>query len=343
MKKLLVFLLVLCTVVALAACGETATTPADDTAASDAPAATDDTPAGTDDEATYTVGIVQLVQHVALDAATQGFQDALTEKLGDRVTFDYQNASGESAQCNTIVNSFVSKNVDLIMANATPALQAAAAATSDIPILGTSITEYGVALGIDDFSGVTGSNVSGTSDLAPLDQQAQIIIDNFPDAKNVGLLYCSAEQNSKYQVEVVKAELEKAGVTATLFPFSDSNDINSVCTAAVAASDLIYVPTDNTAASAASTIDGICRPAKIPVVCGEEGICAGCGTFTLTIDYYDLGYATGLMAFRVLETGEDISTMAIEYAPKFTKKYNAEICEELGVTVPDDFEAIVTE
>ena len=336
MKKLLVILLALCTLFALAACGETAPAATDDTAApttSDAPA----------DEATYTVGIVQLVQHVALDAATQGFQDALTEKLGDRVTFDYQNASGESAQCNTIVNSFVSKNVDLIMANATPALQAAAAATSDIPILGTSITEYGVALGIDGFDGVVGSNISGTSDLAPLDQQAAIITDLFPDVKTVGLLYCSAEPNSKYQVDVVKAELEKAGLTATLYPFSDSNDINSVCTAAVAASDLIYVPTDNTAASAASTIDGICRPAKVPVVCGEEGICAGCGTFTLTIDYYDLGYATGLMAFRVLETGEDIATMAIEYAPQFTKKYNPEICEELGITVPDDFEAINAE
>jgi len=288
----------------------------------------------------YTVGVCQLVQHPALDAATQGFVDALTEKLGDKVTLDVQNASGEPAQCNTIVNTFVSKNVDLIMANATPALQSAAAATSTIPVLGTSITEYGVALGIEDFNGTVGTNVSGTSDLAPLDQQAAIITDLFPDVKSVGLLYCSAEANSKYQVDVVKDLLEKAGLTATLYPFSDSNDISAVCSSAVAQCDLIYVPTDNTAASASSTIDGICRPAKIPVVCGEEGICAGCGTFTLSIDYYDLGYATGLMAVKILTEGADIAKMPIEYAPKFTKKYNAEICAELGITVPDDYVAI---
>lgn len=292
------------------------------------------------DKDTYTVGICQLVQHPALDAATEGFKTALTDKLGDKVTIDYQNASGESAQCNTIVNSFVSKNVDLIMANATPALQAAAAATATIPVLGTSITEYGVALGIDDFNGVVGTNVSGTSDLAPLDQQAAIITDLFPDVKKVGLLYCSAEANSKYQVDVVKKLLEDAGLEATLYPFSDSNDITAVCSSAVAQSDLIYVPTDNTAASASTTIDGICRPAKIPVVCGEEGICAGCGTFTLSIDYYDLGYATGLMAVKVLTGEANVAEMAIEYAPNFTKKYNPDICTELGITVPDDYVAI---
>ena len=226
------------------------------------------------------------------------------------------------------------------MANATPALQAAAAATNTIPVLGTSITEYGVALEIDNFNGTVGGNVSGTSDLAPLDQQAKMISDIFPDVKTVGLLYCSAEPNSKYQVDVVKAELEKAGLTATLFAFADSNDIAAVCTNAAAECDAIYVPTDNTAASAAGVIDGICRPAKVPVICGEEGICKNCGTVTLSIDYYDLGFATGKMAAKILAEGADISTMAIEYAPNFTKKYNAEICAELGVEVPADFVAI---
>ncbi|MBR3144697.1 MAG: ABC transporter substrate-binding protein [Clostridia bacterium] len=288
----------------------------------------------------YNVGIVQLVQHVALDAATEGFKAALTDELGDKVKFDVQNASGDSNACATIANNFVSKNVDLIMANATPALQAAANATTTIPILGTSITEYGVALNIKDFNGLVGGNVSGTSDLAPLDEQAKIITDLFPDVKTVGLLYCSAEPNSLYQVNVVKEELEKAGLKATLYAFSDANDIAAVCTNAVNNSDLIYVPTDNTAASSAGIIDGICRPAKKPVVCGEEGICSGCGTFTLSIDYYDLGYATGLMAAKILKGESKVSEMPIEYAPKFTKKYNAEICKDLGITVPEDYTAI---
>ena len=158
-------------------------------------------------EKTFTVGICQLVQHAALDAATKGFRDALTEALGDRVTFDEQNASGDISTCATIVNGFVASKVDLILANATPALQAASAATADIPVLGTSITEYGVALDIANFSGTVGGNVSGTSDLAPLDQQAAMFAELLPDAQTIGILYCSAEANSVYQAEVVKAEL----------------------------------------------------------------------------------------------------------------------------------------
>ena len=198
----------------------------------------------------YTIGICQLVQHEALDAATQGFKDEVTKELGeDAVTFDEQNAQGDSNTCSTIINSFVSNNVDLILANATPALQAAAAGTSDIPILGTSVTEYGVALGLDDFDGTVGGNISGTADLAPLDQQAAMLNELFPDAKNVGLLYCSAEANSQYQVDTVKAELEKLGYTCEYYAFSDSNDLSSVATTATDASDVIYVPTDNTVAS----------------------------------------------------------------------------------------------
>ncbi len=289
---------------------------------------------------TYTVGVCQLVQHDALDAATEGFQAALTDKLGDKVTFDVQNASGDSNACATIVNNFVSKNVDLIMANATPALQAAASATNSIPVLGTSITEYGVALEIENFNGTVGGNVSGTSDLAPLTEQAQMILDLFPEAKNVALLYCSAEPNSQYQVDVVKATLEANGVAADYYAFSDANDIAAVCTSACDNNDVIYVPTDNTAASSTGIIDGICRPAGVPVIAGEEGICEGCGVATLSISYYDLGYATGLMAARILADGEDISKMPVEYAPNFTKKYNVEICEELGITVPEEYVAI---
>ena len=297
-------------------------------------------PVGAEESQTYNVGICQLVQHVALDAATEGFKDALTDKLGDAVTFDEQNAQGDSNTCSTIINSFVSNDVDLILANATPALQAAAAGTDTIPILGTAVTEYGVALGLDDFNGTVGGNISGTSDLAPLDQQAAMLQELFPDAKNVGLLYCSAEPNSQYQVDTVKAALEDLGYTCEYYAFSDSNDLSSVVTTAVSESDVIYVPTDNTVASNTEIINNICLPEQVPVITGEEGICSGCGVATLSINYYDLGYATGEMAVKILADGEDISAMPIEYAPKFTKEYNAEICEELGVTFPDDYVAI---
>lgn len=293
------------------------------------------------DKKTYNVGICQLVQHEALDAATQGFKDALTEELGeDAVTFDEQNAQGDSATCSTIINGFVSDNVDLILANATPALQAAQAGTNEIPILGTSVTEYGVALGIKDFDGLVGSNISGTSDLAPLDQQAAMLKELFPNKKNVGLVYCTAEANSQYQVDTVKKELENLGYTCKLYGFSDSNDLNSVAKTAADESDVIYVPTDNTVASNASIIDNICRPAKIPVIAGEEGVCKGCGVATLSISYYDLGVATGKMAAKVLTGESKIEEMKIEYAPEFTKKYNKEICEDLGIEIPDDYVAI---
>ncbi len=289
---------------------------------------------------TYTVGICQLVTHDALDAATQGFMDALTEELGDAVTFDVQNAAGDSNTCSTIVNSFVAADVDLILANATAALQAAVAATADIPILGTSVTEYGVALDIDDFGGTVGGNVSGTSDLAPLDQQAAMLQTLFPDAKNVGLLYCSAEANSQYQVDTVKGYLEEMGYTCTLYPFADSNDAAAVTQTAADASDVIYVPTDNTVAANTGIVDNICQPAGVPVIAGEEGICKGCGVATLSISYYDLGVTTGKMAAKILTGEADISTMPIAYAENFTPKFNTVIGEALGVAMPEGYTAI---
>ena len=289
---------------------------------------------------TYTVGVCQLVTHDALDAATQGFMDALTEELGGAVTFDVQNAAGDSNTCSTIVNSFVAADVDLILANATAALQAAVAATADIPILGTSVTEYGVALDIDDFTGTVGGNVSGTSDLAPLDQQAAMLQTLFPDAKNVGLLYCSAEANSQYQVDTVKGYLEEMGYTCTLYPFADSNDAAAVTQTAADASDVIYVPTDNTVAANTGIVDNICQPAGVPVIAGEEGICKGCGVATLSISYYDLGVTTGKMAAKILTGEADISTMPIAYAENFTPKFNTVIGEALGVAMPEGYTAI---
>ena len=288
----------------------------------------------------YTIGVCQLVTHDALDAATQGFIDAVKDKLGEEnVTIDVQNAANDQNVCTTIVNTFVSKKVDLIMANATPALQAAYNATAEIPILGTSVTEYGVALGIDDFDGLVGTNISGTSDLAPLDEQAGIIKELFPDAKTVGLLYCSAEPNSQYQVDTVKASLEELGYTCEYYAFSDSNDLATVCQSAADASDVIYVPTDNTVANNTEIVNNICQPAGVPVVAGEEGIMGGCGVATLSISYYDLGVATGKMAAKILTGESKVEEMPIEYAPEFTKEYNPTIAEALGITIPDDYVA----
>ncbi|MBR3099665.1 MAG: ABC transporter substrate-binding protein [Clostridia bacterium] len=288
-----------------------------------------------------TVGICQLVQHPALDLATQGFRDALSAKIPD-IQFDEQNASGDSATCATIINGFVSADVALIMANATPALQAAVAATADIPILATSITDYATALEMDaaTFTGVTGINVSGTTDLAPLDGQADMIAELFPEAKTVGLLYCSAEPNSLYQVNTIRGFLEAKGLTCKDFAFADSNDVASVTQSAVGDVDVLYIPTDNTAASVTETIAGVVIPGGLPVIAGEEGIAKGCGVATLTISYYDIGFATGEMAAEILLNGADVSAMPIQAAPQFTKKYNAENALALGVTVPADYEAI---
>ena len=321
---------------ALTACGGSSSSAAASSTASSAASAAGSAAA---DGQSYTVGICQLVEHAALDAATQGFEDALTEAFGDNVKFDFQIAQNDSATCATIANGFVSAGVDLIMANATPALQAAQAATNSIPILGTSVTEYGVALGLTDFDGTVGGNVSGTSDLAPLDQQADMIVEWMPDAKKVGLLYCSAEANSQYQVDEVQKYLETAGVTATQYAFSDSNDLASVCQKAADENDAVYLPTDNTVAANTGIVDGICRPAKKPVFAGEEGICAGCGVATLSISYYDLGYTTGEMAVKILKGESDVSDMPIEYTD-VTKKYNKTICDDLGLTVPDGYEEI---
>ena len=273
----------------------------------------------------YNIGICQLVEHEALDAATQGFQDALKDKLGDNVKFDLQNAQGEQTTAATICNGFVSDGVDLILANATSPLQSAAAATTSIPILGTSVTDYATALEISDWSGATGRNISGTSDLAPIEEQEAMLKELFPDVKQVGLLYCSAEANSLYQIQLFEAALDKDGIAYK---------------AAAGECDVLYIPTDNTLASVTETVYNVVAPAKVPVIAGEEGICNGCGVATLSISYYDLGYATGEMAYEILAEDADITTMDVRYAPNVTKKYNAKICEELGITVPDDYVAI---
>lgn len=327
-KKLIAMLLSAAMCLSLAACGQKADTPD-----------TTDPAEPSGDAATYTVGICQLVQHEALDAATQGFIDALNEALPGQVKIEEKNASGDSNSCATIVNGFVSEGVDLIMANATAALQAAASATSDIPVLGTSITAYGVALDIDDFSGTVGGNVSGTSDLADLSKQADMITEWFPETQKVGLLFCSGEPNSRYQIEEVAKNLSAKGIETKEFAFTDTNDVSSVTQAACDWADVIYVPTDNTVANNTEIVNNICQPAGVPVVAGEEGIMSGCGVATLSISYYDLGVATGKMAAKILTGESKVEEMPIEYAPEFTKEYNPTIAEALGITIPDDYVA----
>lgn len=289
----------------------------------------------------YVVGICQLMTHPALDAATQGFLDALIEELGeDAVAFDLKDAGNEFTNCGVIVDGFVADNVDLIMANATWPLQAAASATDTIPILGTSITDYATALTISEWTGTVGGNISGASDLAPLDQQAAMIQELFPDAETIGLLYCSGEPNSVYQIEKMEGYLTDMGYTCERFGFADANDLASVTQTACDGSDVIYIPTDNTAAAYTEVIANVVLAAEVPVVAGESGICSGCGVATLSIDYYELGQITGKMAAKVLTGEADISTMPVEFAPTVTKMYNATNCETLGITVPDDYSPI---
>ena len=331
MKKFFALALALVMLLSLAACGSK-TEPAAEGSAAEAVTPSDDA---------FVVGICQLVQHEALDAATQGFKDALVKEFGeDGVVFEEQNAAGDPATCSTICDGFVTEGVDLILANATPALQAAATATDSIPVLGTSITEYGVALDLDNFNGVVGTNVSGTSDLAPLDEQAKMVTELCPDAKTVGILYCASEANSVYQAEVVKAELEKAGVTVNVYTFSDSNDVAAVTGTACDECDALYIPTDNTAASCTEAINNVAQPAGVPIIAGEEGLCKGCGVATLSISYYELGVATGEMAAKILKGEANVAEMEIGYDPKPVKKYNPELVEALGLTIPDDYVAI---
>lgn len=294
------------------------------------------------DDDVYHVGVIQLVEHEALDAATEGFQDALKEKLGDKVVFDVQNAQGEETNCATICTKFVNDDVDLIMANATQALTSAATATPDIPIVGTSVTDF-VTTGTVESNDKPGTNVTGTSDLAPIDQQIALLKRLVPDAKTVGILYCSSEANSVYQAEEAQKELEKEGIKVEVYTVADSNDIQQVVTKAADNSDAIYIPTDNTIASNMEIVKNVTVPEKVPVIAGEENMCAVGGLATLSISYYNIGYNAGLMAYDILVNGKDPAEMPIQYADEITLKYNAEIASELGIQIPEDMVAIEKE
>lgn len=318
MKKIVALVLAVLMLAALVGCGEAA--------------------AGTD---RYVVGICQMMPHQSLEDASQGFQDALITALGeDRVMFKHQDAGGEYATCATIIDGFLAEHVDLILANATVPLQAAVSAVAETPVLGTSVTDYATALNMDEWNGLVGGNISGTTDLAPLDQQAAVIAELFPEAKTVGLLYCSGEPNSVYQVTRVEDYLTALGYRCTSFAFVDVNDLSAVCEAACNASDVIYIPTDNTCAMYTENIANVVLPAGVPVVTGDASTCAAAGVATFSIDYYDLGYVTGEMAAKILTGEADISTMAVESVDVAEKIYNPVNCEKLGITVPDGYRPV---
>ena len=309
MKKLL---LVLLTLLLLTACGEKE-----------------------EGEKVYNIGVLQIVQHEALDSATAGFEAALKEKLGDKVVFDEKNAAGDTANCALIANQFVADGVDLIFANATPSLQASVQATDSIPIVATSVTAFKVALNIDNWTGTTGMNVTGTSDLAPLDQQAAQVLELVPDAKKVAIFFCSSEANSVFQADEIEKHFAALGIETQRFTFADSNDIAQVALNACEWADAVYLPTDNTAAAYVSA-DQFSKP----VIAGEAGICKKAGVATISITYYDIGYRAGEMAYDILVNGADPATIKVEEVTKTEKMYNPELCEKFNITVPDGYVAL---
>ena len=290
-------------------------------------------------EQIYHVGIVQLQQHVALDQATQGFQDALTEKLGDRVSFDVKLASGETTNCTTIVTKFVNEGVDLIMANATPAVIAAKEATATIPIIGTSVTDYvSPEAAIVASNDAPGANVTGYSDMSDIAAHVELTQKLCPDAKTVAIIYCSAEPNSVIQGEQAKALYENAGYTTVTLTASDITTISTVVTAACDQADVIYIPTDNLFAENMESVKNIAEPAKIPVICGEGGMAKSGGTASVAIDYYVLGYRAGQMAYEIMVNGADPATTPIGFmtAEDMELVINEENMAALGMTIPED-------
>ena len=289
---------------------------------------------------TYTVGIIQQLEHPALDQATKGFEDKLTELLGDKVKFDYQNAQGEQTNCTTIATKFVSNDVDLIMANATTALQAAAAATGDIPIVGTSVTDYKTA-GVVDSNEKPGTNVTGVSDLGEIKAQVDVLLTFCEPDTKIAVVYCSAEPNSTYQADLAKKYLEEQKIPYAIYTAADSNEIQAVVTKAVADCNAMYIPTDNTFANNMEIVKNIAVPARVPTVTGAEAMCEVGALATLSISYYDLGAKAAEMAYDILVNGKKPAEMPIEYLTDgLVPKYNADIAEALGVTIPEGMEPV---
>jgi len=332
MKKFLALTLALLMSFSLVACSgdsETGTTAAAD----------DQQETVSGDEESYSVGIVQLMQHVALDQATQGFQDALKEKLGDKVSFDVQVAGGETTNCTTIVTKFVNDQVDMIMANATPAVIAAKEATADIPIIGTSVTDYVAAeAAIVASNEAPGGNVTGYSDLSDIAAHVELTQKLCPEAKKVAIVYCSAEPNSVIQGVQAEELYKAAGFEVEILTASDITTLSTVVTSACANADVIYIPTDNLFAENMEAVKNIAVPAGVPVICGEAGMVNSGGTATVSIDYYTLGYKAGEMGYEIMVNGADPATTPIGFmtAEDMELVINQENADAIGLVIPED-------
>lgn len=341
MKKTLAFLLSLgLTVSMLAGCGSktnetTAATDAqtESAAGTEKSTADDDAAATTTSDKTYKIGVLQYVQHDALDASNEGFFAALDD-LGVKYDADQQNAAGEASSCQTISETLVNDGDDLIFAIATPAAQSVAGATSDIPILLTAVTDPAES-GLVDSNDAPGGNVTGTSDLTPVTEQIDLLKELIPDAKTVGVLYCSAESNSVLQADMAKEACKAAGLEAADYTVSSSNEIQTVVESMIGKVDVIYAPTDNMIAAGMATVSMIANENKIPIICGEEGMVKEGGLATYGINYYKLGYKTGEMAAKVLTEGADPASMPIEYlsAEECSLLINKETADTLGIDV----------
>lgn len=289
------------------------------------------------DEKVFQIGIVQLAEHPALDEATRGFKEFLTEKLGDKVQFNVQNAQGEQTNCTTIVNQFVSSKVDLIMANATNAVKAAREATSDIPVVGTSVTDY-VFSGLVASNEAPGANVTGASDMNPVNVQVQLMKTLCPEVKTVGIVINSGEENSAIQAEEAKTAFEAEGFAVKIYSVADTNEIQTVVTAACNEVDAFYEPTDNLIAANVPTMSNITTAAGKPVICGEGGMCESGFLATYAISYYELGRAAGEQAFNILVNGADPATTPIFFfdVSNLSLVINEENAAELGITIPEE-------
>ena len=294
---------------------------------------------------TKSIGIIQYVEHVALDSAREGFVDALSDNGyvdGENITIDVQNAQADQSNLSTISDRFVSNNVDLVLAIATPAAQSIAGKTKDIPILGTAITDY-VAAKLVESNEAPGGNVSGTTDMNPIREQIELLVKLVPDAETVGLIYTSSEDNSIVQAAIAREVIEELGLTYTEVTVTNSNDVQQATQSIVEECDAIYLPTDNVIASSMPIVYSVTVESKTPVICGESGMVESGGLATLGINYYDLGYKTGLMAIKVLKGEAQPATMPIESADEFDFAINGAVANEIGLEIPEDLSQYVME
>lgn len=296
-----------------------------------------------DSKENVTVGIVQYMDHIALDASKDGFIDALKDngyKDGENMTIDLQNAQGDQSNLGSISDRFVSNKVDLVLAIATPAAQAIAGKTTEIPILATAVTDFESARLVDS-NDTPGGNVTGTSDMNPIKEQIDLLIDLVPEAKTVGVLYTSSEDNSILQANMAKEAIEAAGLKYEEVTVTNSNDVQQATQAIVDKCDAIYIPTDNVFSSAMPVVSGITTKSKTPVICGEEAMLQNGGLATLGISYYDLGYQTGQMAVKVLKGEAEAASMPVEKSTQFNFAINGEIAEEIGIKIPEDLQKYI--